>query len=213
MAKKTTNNNFDIKQLIDNSGSYKNLIYGAVTVLILAVIVFLGIRTLSQNQGDINDSAVTVNEDQNAVEYEVAEGETLWSISEKVYGTGFNWQLIADANNLQDPNNLEAGTKLTIPNLTPTASEDEKSDQAMEMEDDKSEVAVTVSPTVAEMMDAQKPETTSNATEYTVVAGDSLWKIAVAQYGDGYKWTEISKANKLVNPNIIHPGNKLSLPR
>jgi len=211
MAKKTTKNNFDIKQLIDNSGSYKNLIYGAVTVLILAVIVFLGIRTLSQNQGDINDDAVTVSEDQNAVEYDVAEGETLWSISEKVYGTGFNWQVIADANNLEDGNNLEAGTKLTIPNLTPTAAEDEESEQAMETEENVAEATVTPAPTSAET-DTQDPKA-SNATEYTVKHGDNLWKIAVAEYGDGYKWTEIAKANKLANPNLIHSGNKLTLPR
>jgi nucleoid-associated protein YgaU len=40
-----------------------------------------------------------------------------------------------------------------------------------------------------------------------------LWTIAVRAYGDGYKWTEIAKANKLVNPNLIHPGNVFVLPR
>jgi nucleoid-associated protein YgaU len=45
------------------------------------------------------------------------------------------------------------------------------------------------------------------------VKGDSLWKIAVRAYGDGYKWVSIAKANKLVNPNLIHSGNVLTLPR
>ncbi len=48
---------------------------------------------------------------------------------------------------------------------------------------------------------------------YTVVKGDSLWKIAVRSYGDGYKWTQIAKENSLAHPNLIHPGNVLRLPR
>jgi len=48
--------------------------------------------------------------------------------------------------------------------------------------------------------------------KYTVVKGDSLWKIAESTYGDGEKWTEISKANKLRHPNIILVGEELDLP-
>lgn len=48
---------------------------------------------------------------------------------------------------------------------------------------------------------------------YTVVKGDTLWDIAVFAYGDGYRWVEIAKINKLVNPGIIHAGNVLKLPR
>lgn len=203
MAKKTTKNTFDIKQLLDNSGSYKNLIYGAVTVLILAVIVFLGIRTLSQNRGDINEGGVTI-EEEGTLDYVVAEGDTLWSISEKVYGTGFNWQMISEANNISDPNNLEAGTKLTIPQLTPTVAVEETG----MVEEEAAEP--TKAPVAEEKVDEK---TTSSATEYTVVAGDSLWKIAIAQYNDGYKWVEIARANKLSNPDLIYPGDKFVLPR
>jgi 5'-nucleotidase len=49
-------------------------------------------------------------------------------------------------------------------------------------------------------------------TKYTVVKGDSLWKIAESTYGDGEKWTDISKANTLRNPNIILVGEELELP-
>jgi len=50
--------------------------------------------------------------------------------------------------------------------------------------------------------------------EYTVVAGDSLWDIAVANYNDGYQWTKIWNANKalIANPNRIEIGMKLMLP-
>ncbi len=212
MAKKTTNNNFDIKQLLDNSGSYKNLLYGAVTVVILAVIVFLGIRTLSQNQGDINDDAVTI-EEEGTTNYEVVEGDTLWSISEKVYGTGFNWQLIADSNDLEDPNNLEAGTTLTIPSLSPTETQEEDPEETQETEETQEEDVEPTQAVETEEESVEPQQAQSNATEYTVVRGDSLWSIAEAQYNDGYKWVEIARANELVNPNIIHAGNSLVLPR
>ena len=49
--------------------------------------------------------------------------------------------------------------------------------------------------------------------KYSVQKGDSLWKIAVRAYGDGYRWPEIAQANGLTNPNIIEPDQILSLPR
>jgi len=48
---------------------------------------------------------------------------------------------------------------------------------------------------------------------YTVTEADTLWNIAVRAYGDGFAWTKIAEANNLVNPNIIHVGNVLKLPR
>ncbi|CDZ56601.1 Hypothetical protein, partial CDS, partial [Neorhizobium galegae bv. orientalis] len=52
----------------------------------------------------------------------------------------------------------------------------------------------------------------SGPTKYTVVKGDSLWKIAEATYGDGEKWTEIAKLNALRHPNVIQVGAELELP-
>ena len=51
--------------------------------------------------------------------------------------------------------------------------------------------------------------------EYLVVKGDSLWKIAVRAYADGYQWVKVWEANKtqIVNPNLIEVGTKLLLPR
>ena len=49
---------------------------------------------------------------------------------------------------------------------------------------------------------------------YTVVKGDCLWNIAKKFYGDGSKWTKIYNANKskIKNPNLIYPGQKLTIP-
>ena len=48
---------------------------------------------------------------------------------------------------------------------------------------------------------------------YTIAKGDYLWSIALRAYGNGYKWVDIAKANKLTNPDIINVDNKLIIPR
>jgi nucleoid-associated protein YgaU len=49
---------------------------------------------------------------------------------------------------------------------------------------------------------------------YTVVAGDSLSKIAKREYGDANKWHQIYAANRatISNPDLIQPGQVLTLP-
>jgi len=49
---------------------------------------------------------------------------------------------------------------------------------------------------------------------YTVKSGDSLSKIAKHLYGDADKWHAIYEANKdkIKNPDLIHPGEVLTLP-
>ena len=51
---------------------------------------------------------------------------------------------------------------------------------------------------------------------YTVKKGDSLSKIAKRVYGDAQQWRRIYEANREIigdNPDIIHPGQALKLPR
>jgi N-acetylmuramoyl-L-alanine amidase len=46
---------------------------------------------------------------------------------------------------------------------------------------------------------------------YTVVSGDSLWRIAAKLLGDGRRYPEIKKLNGLTS-DIIHAGQKLKIP-
>ena len=48
---------------------------------------------------------------------------------------------------------------------------------------------------------------------YTVKKGDHLWNISTRFYNDGFKWTVVAAENNLNNPDIIIPGQKLTLPK
>ena len=61
------------------------------------------------------------------------------------------------------------------------------------------------------------PTGTSGATvgkTYTVVAGDSLSKIAKREYGDANAWKRIYEANRdlIKDPDLIYPGQTLKIP-
>jgi nucleoid-associated protein YgaU len=49
---------------------------------------------------------------------------------------------------------------------------------------------------------------------YTVKAGDTLSEIAEKVYGHASKWHAIHEANRdlIPNPDVIHPGQKLTIP-
>jgi len=49
--------------------------------------------------------------------------------------------------------------------------------------------------------------------KYTVKEGDTLFTIAENYYKDGKKFTEIAKANKLEDPNLLETGSSLEIPK
>lgn len=51
--------------------------------------------------------------------YVVQEGDGLWQIAEKTYGSGFNYVDIEQANHLTDSDALSVGQQLVIPNVKP----------------------------------------------------------------------------------------------
>ncbi|MDE6021205.1 MAG: LysM peptidoglycan-binding domain-containing protein [Ruminococcus sp.] len=62
----------------------------------------------------------------------------------------------------------------------------------------------------------QRVDNTQQPKTYTVKSGDCLWNIAKKFYGDGSKYKRIYEANKSIipesNPNLIHPGQVLTIP-
>lgn len=194
---------------IRSNESFISTLLGVAVVITVGNLLFNYFKSkpspqLPQNDVDISDIK-TENLDQlniNGVTsssnvYEVQAGETLWLISEKYFKSGYNWVDIAAANKLRNGNLIEKGQKLVIPDVTP------KKQTVMDGKEIKVEI------TAAETK--VRPES-----EYVVKSNDSLWKIAVNIYGDGYQWVKIYQSNKAKigrDPNILISGTKLSLPR
>lgn len=167
--------------------------YISITLGFLVVIVggLLAYNYFSKNKAEQQPAQEAVSEQKTEEKTElpsthtVVAGETLWSIAEKFYNSGYNWVTIAKENKIADPGTIEVGQVLSLP---------------------KAEVIRPTSENIA--------STATEVTKtYTVVKGDYLWKIAVEQLGDGYAWVKIAQINNLANPSLIHPGNILTLPR
>ena len=150
--------------------------------------------------------------------YTVVTGDTLWSIAETAYQSGYNWIDIAAANNLTGNEELKTGQTLVIPDASPKTPTTETAvvipsvDPTAQPSELLPKATPEISPPIAS---SPAPITIPSITgsSYIVVAGDTLWSIACRAYGDCYAWTKIAQANKLVNPDLIHPGNEMTLPR
>lgn len=142
----------------------------------------------------------TMNNDKSYLQgrtYKVQVGDNLWNIAERNYGSGYNWVDIARANKLSNPDNVKIGQKLLLPKA--------------EQKNSTSEPEWVVKDTSSTAMSAQAERI--NPGSYTIKMGDSLWSIAVRAYGDGYQWVKLRDVNKLSNPDIIFPGEKLTIPK
>ena len=162
-----------------------SMVLGLIILLIVGTLVF---NYFKSSKGSIPEELLSgINSiEQTSKVHTVKKGENLWNIAVLYYSDGFKWVDIATENKLPNASIIEEGQELLIPNI-----------------DNEEKV------TVNEAKDNTNITTSSN---YTVKKGDSLWTIAVQEYGDGYKWTEIAKTNNLTHPSIIHIGNVLVLP-
>lgn len=75
------------------------------------------------------------------------------------------------------------------------------------------DAAIGVAATAVTAVVTKKRSTASKTTpkKYTVKKGDTLWNICKKELGDGQKYKEIAKLNKLENPDKIYPGQELRL--
>ena len=180
----------DLKSLLKTlklNESTISMVLGALVIIVVGVLV---VNYFKDQGGSLpflsTGNKTEVTETAKPQSVTVVKGDTLWSIAETNYGSGYNWVDVAKANNLTNADQIAEGQILTLPDVEAKLAT-------------SAEVKTT-------------GETISGGT-YTVVKGDSLWDIAVRAYGDGYKWTEIANENSLVNPDVIHAGNILVLPR
>lgn len=81
----------------------------------------------------------------------------------------------------------------------------------------KTVTVVKPKPEKKPVVQQKKKRETSSAPKvktYTVKSGDCLWNIAKKYYGTGAQYTKIYNANKgkIKNPNLIYPGQVLTIP-
>lgn len=119
--------------------------------------------------------------------YAVVPGDTLSAIAQRFYGDASYWTLIYEANLglIANPNLIYPGQVFTIPS------------------------ASSLTP------GSQTGRGLTLANPYTVRAGDSLWSIAQAIYGNPYRWVDIYNANlNLIgaDPGLIYAGTVLTIP-
>jgi nucleoid-associated protein YgaU len=177
-----------VKQF-NSTDSIVSLVLGLAVVLVIGMTVVNYVKSKTQQAASTTQEAAgkTAGVPSPPAKHTVVAGESLWTISEIYYKSGYNWVDIRDANTMVNPDLIEAGQTLTIPDVAPKG------------------VAI---PAISSASTSEKPKDAS----YTVVHGDDLWTIAVLEYGNGYKWVDIAAANKLANPSIIHSGNVLVMP-
>lgn len=192
----------DLKQILKRlklSEQNISMILGALVIVVIGILIFNYFRGVGRKietpVGQPTPGEVKLIEEEGKLvpeglpkTYKVQEGDHLWMIAEKNYGSGYNWVDIAKENNLVNPNKILVGQELIIP---------------------KTEVIEPVELPATGVTGAISGNT------YKVQKGDSLWNIAVRAYGDGYQWTKVWQANEnlVKNPDIIQPDQLLSLPR
>lgn len=74
------------------------------------------------------------------------------------------------------------------------------------------QAAPEVAPAAAEAPTPPPPPPPPAPRTYTVVSGDTLWAISERFYGDGSKYQRIADASGIANPDLIHPGQVLTIP-
>lgn len=185
---KSKENGFDLKGFLKNVKLNEENISMVLGALVIVIVGFLVVNYFKDKKSETLPALST--EVASTREHVVASGETLWSIAEDSFGSGYNWVDVKSANKLTS-DKIEVGQKLTIPEVAakkPTATKQ----------------------TVTVETDASKAITGDT---YTVEKGDTLWNISVRAYGDGYQWVKVARENKLGNPNVIYVGTVLTLSR
>lgn len=185
-----------LKSLLKNirlNESTISMILGGLVIIVVGALIFNYFKGVSRPQKEVKPEEIKLIEKEGEfipeglpTEYQTVKGDNLWKIAEKFYGSGYNWVDIARENKVKNPNLIYVNQKLTVPQ------------------------AAVIKPKAAKIT-VFGPVIEDN--KYEVQKGDHLWGIAVRAYGDGYQWVKLVKVNNIANPNIINPGDILTLPR
>jgi len=203
MARKKATKN-GIFSRLNLTESYTSLILGAIVVLAIGILFFSfarGNRNMQTSSTKVEPTKTQqmTERTQTSSTYTVKHGDDLWSISDNIYKSGYQWVEIAKINKLVDPGIIHVGDKLIIPTVAPTTTQ-------------KEPMVAKAEPT-PKTQSVIKQNDSITGDDYEIKEGDNLWEICVRAYGDGYKWVELAKVNNIENPDLIYPDNVLEIPR
>ena len=182
---------------IKSNQSKVSMVLGALILLIIGILIYnyfskpkpaLGPAQQTGQQTTQADASV----DSLPGKYTVKEGDTLFEIADKYYKDGYKFSEIAKINNLSNPDIIEKGQVLDIPKL---------------------DVQTTLLPSPTDVNITQDFGPKIDGSSYTVVENDWLSKISARAYGDIKSYDKIAAANNIPNPNLIEPGQVLTIPR
>ncbi|MBU4353693.1 LysM peptidoglycan-binding domain-containing protein [Patescibacteria group bacterium] len=171
-----------IKKIFYGKDNIASFIVGAVFIIIIGILTYTILVGKQEKKEPVSTTSQII---QLPTEHSVQNNESLWTISEKYYKSGYNWVDLASANELSNPDYITVGQKLIIPDVKPKI-----------VESGDISAATTVAP---------------KHSQVTVQQGDTLWGIAIREYDSGYRWTEIAQVNAISNPDLIYPGAVLRL--
>lgn len=202
---------------VQSNQSKLSMILGALILLVVGILVF---NYFNKGKSDLGPAQQTQQEEQDVSpdklpgKYKVKEGDTLFLIAEKYYKDGYKYTEIAKANNLSDPNSVEVGQVLEIPKLEAVSM----SPSPSPTETPPASVSPSPTPQASTTMPISNGDSSPwgpkiTGTTYTVVEGDWLSKIAGRAYGDIFAYKRLAQVNNVPNPDLIFPGQVLTIPR
>lgn len=125
--------------------------------------------------------------------YTIQPGDNFWKIAQTHYGNGTHAAAIVAANPAINPDRLQVGVTITLPELSTSAA----------------------SPAIRRTASSSSPAPAPAGASYvTVQEGDTLSKIAARTLGSATQWQRIAEANKteLPNPDRLKVGQRLRIP-
>ncbi|MEV0650113.1 LysM peptidoglycan-binding domain-containing protein [Phytomonospora sp. NPDC050363] len=126
--------------------------------------------------------------------YTVEADDHLFGIAERYLGDGDYYGELADLNDLDNPRALNPGDTITLPD-----GAKDRGERAGARGDDHPAEATT-------------PPAAGQGLTYTIAPGDRLADIAERFTGDPDNYTRLAELNDIDDPNLIRPGDTITLP-
>jgi len=193
--------------------NYLSIALGFLVFLVAITLIFRSAGNVKTTNTEKTNTAETTSEQK---KYTVKQGDSVSSIARDQLGSMDYKDAIVSLNGLKNPNAIEVGQVLMLPEVGEETSPSVTPSPSPVQKEVQKKIEPTVQLTKGGNLNGAGTGTkrvTVSGTSYKVQKGDTLMSIAEKAYGDKSMYTAIMKANGLRNPNRIEAGMTLKLPR